>query len=253
VVDEPLILVDPVVGRLVGVPESEAEAACDRPRRLFFAARARFAEDRIADSAAAGVGQVVVLGAGMDTFADRNPHPGVRVFEVDHPATQAWKRRRLSEAGIAEAATFVPMDFEKDSLAESLAAAGFDRERPAVFTWLGVVYYLTSDALRATLDYIAGQAPPSTVVFDYLTQPDTEPDRADLQRRADRLAAAGEPWNGLLTPDSVAAELRDHGFSDLDDRSAVAVVGEYCDGPSDVEVLRPSRIVAATVSGPRAR
>ncbi|WP_324192928.1 class I SAM-dependent methyltransferase [Nocardia transvalensis] len=130
--------------------------ASGRPRRLFFAARARFAEDCVA---AAGVRQVVILGAGLDTFTYRHPHPDLRVFEVDHPATQAWKRERLAATGTyrPEKVIFVPVDFETQTLATRLESAGFSRADPAVFVWLGVVFYLTPDAAHATLEYIAGQ------------------------------------------------------------------------------------------------
>jgi len=132
VADHPRILADPVAARLVGVTTEELLAVAEptedrpgsgatyRPRRLFFAARARFAEDRVAAGIAVGVRQVVILGAGLDTFAYRNPNPSLRIFEVDHPVTQAWKRRRLDELDIAlpNALTFVPVNLETDLLAK---------------------------------------------------------------------------------------------------------------------------------------
>ncbi|NED62732.1 class I SAM-dependent methyltransferase, partial [Streptomyces sp. SID10244] len=225
--DRPLILTDPLAARLVGVTADElsdlAEPTGDRPgsgatfrpRRLFFAARARFAEDHVGAAVAAGVRQVVILGAGLDTFAYRNPHPGVRIFEVDHPATQAWKRDRLVAAGIEvpETLTFVPVDFETDLLSTELESGGFSRSDPAEFVWLGVVFYLTSDAVRTTLDYISGQTPPTEVIFDYLVPADTDEDRAQLQDRANRVAAAGEPWFSYFTPADIAADLRARGFT----------------------------------------
>src|ERR1700730_10042639 len=112
-----------------------------RPMRLFIAARSRFSEDTLAACVARGVRQVVVLGAGLDTFSLRNPYAwlGVRVFEVDYPATQQWKRERLNEAGLAipGSLTFAPVDFERQSLADGLKAAGLDADRPAFFQWLG--------------------------------------------------------------------------------------------------------------------
>jgi methyltransferase (TIGR00027 family) len=125
--------------------------------------------------------------AGLDTFGLRNPHAslGVRVFEVDNPATQAWKRERLKHAGLANPASliFVPVDFERQSLADDLATAGFHANRAAFFQWLGVVPYLTREAVSLTLDFIAG-VPESEVVFDY-GEP-FENYRAD--RRADVIA-----------------------------------------------------------------
>lgn len=251
IADRPRILTDPLAARLIGVDRSQSIAA-DRPRRLFFAARARFAEDRIAAAAAAGVRQAVILGAGMDTFAYRNPHPSLRVFEVDHPATQTWKRRRLTDAGIdrPESLTFVPVDFETAVLGSELESAGFSRDEGAVFVWLGVVFYLTPDAARTTLDYIAGQATPVEVIFDYLQPPDTAEDRARLQERAHRVAESGEPWFSYFTPDDIAAQLRGLGFADIEDHSAAELIDGYL-GDAEFErdppdALRPSRILRAS-------
>ncbi|NKY31847.1 class I SAM-dependent methyltransferase [Nocardia speluncae] len=274
--DRPRILTDPLATRLLGVdvdalaelgrppvdsaggggPDILRLGVGDRPRRLFFAARARFAEDCVADAAAAGVGQVVVLGAGLDTFAYRNPHPGLRVFEVDHPATQAWKHQRLAESGIdvPDRVTFVPVDFETDTLAARLEATGFRRADPAVFVWLGVVYYLTPDAVRATLEYVVGCSEPVEVIFDYLQAADTGEDRAQLRARAHRAAAVGEPWFSYFAPDDIAAELRALGFTAVDDRPAVDVIAGYLDGSAEFageppEALRPVRILRASRSG----
>lgn len=264
IADRQLILTDPLAARLVGVTADElsdlaeptedrpGSGAIFRPRRLFFAARARYAEDHVGAAAAVGVRQVVILGAGLDTFAYRNPYPGLRIFEVDHPATQAWKRHRLVAAGIDVPATvsFVPVDFEVDVLSAELRSAGFSRTDPAVFVWLGVVFYLTSDAVHATLEYIAGQAQPTEVIFDYLQQADTDEDRAQLQERAQRVAEAGEPWFGYFSPAGIAAELRALGFTDIDDRTAAELIDGYLDGPSEFvrdppRALRPSRILRA--------
>lgn len=127
--------------------------------RLFTAARSRIAEDALSEAVERGVRQIVILGAGLDTYALRNPHSAreIRIHEVDHPATQAWKLERLAEAQIALPPwlLFVPVDFERDDLGEKLAAAGFEQNSPAFFTWLGVVPYLTQDAIGRTLDYIS--------------------------------------------------------------------------------------------------
>src|ERR1019366_6452264 len=128
-----------------------------RDFRLFMAARSRYAEGRLAASVAQGVNQYVVLGAGLDTFAYRNPFPALRVFEVDFPATQQWKLTMLKNAAIAvpENLSFVALDLEHKTLAASLAEAGFAADRPSFFSWLGVIPYLTLDAFRATLETIA--------------------------------------------------------------------------------------------------
>src|SRR6202048_2417757 len=177
------------------------ETAADRslrPWRLFIAARSRFSEDALAACVARGVRQDEVLGAGLDTFALRNPYAdlGVCVFEVDYPATQQWKRERLNEAGLAipGSLTFAPVDFERQSLADGLKAAGFDADRPAFFQWLGVVPYLTREAVSVTLDFIAG-VPESEVVFDYAEPFENYPDdrRANVMAVAARAAALGGP------------------------------------------------------------
>ncbi|WP_280271187.1 class I SAM-dependent methyltransferase [Nocardia wallacei] len=241
VADRGRIFTDPLAAPLLGVTSAELSesetlaknhpgaVAVDRPRRLFFATRARFAEDRVAAAVAAGVRQVVILGAGLDTFAYRNPHPDLRVFEVDHPATQEWKRARLAASGIDRPGTltFVPVDFETRSLAAGLESAGFGRTDPAVFVWLGVVFYLSATAARTTLEYIAGQARPVEVVFDYLQPADTDEGRTYQQARADRLAAIGEPLFSYFTPDGIAGQLRALGFTEIEDHAAPDLIAHY--------------------------
>ena len=149
-----------------------------------------------------GVRQIVILGAGLDTFALRNPHGAldIRIYEVDHPATQAWKRQRLAEAQIALPPwlTFVPVDFERDDVGEKLAAAGFQQNTPAFFTWLGVVPYLTQDAIGRTLDYMSS-IQDAEVVFDYMELPEAFLGRAKaIGKKADR--TAGENWQTCSQP-----------------------------------------------------
>ncbi|WP_433756537.1 class I SAM-dependent methyltransferase [Nocardia sp. CA-135398] len=261
IVDRPQIFTDPLAARLLGVTAEElvelgtpttdhpGDGVNDRARRLFFAARARFAEDAVAAAVAAGVRQVVILGAGLDTFAYRNPLPDLRVFEVDHPATQAWKRERLTAAGIdrPETLTFVPVDFETQTLAAGLESTGFKRTDPAVFVWLGVVFYLTPNAAHATLEYIAGQARPVEVVFDYLQLANSNEDRAHQQARADRLADVGEPVFSYFTPGDIAVQLRALGFTDLEDLSAPDLVTRYLDGSAGFGGEPPSALRALRI------
>lgn len=199
------------------------EAAADlsqRPMRLFIAARSRFSEDALTACVARGACQVVVLGAGLDTFSLRNPHAGVRVFEVDHPATQRWKRERLKQSALATPAslTFAPVDFERQSLGGGLAAAGFLADRPAFFQWLGVVPYLTRQAFSLTLDFIAG-VPDLEVVFDYPEPFENYPAerRENVMAVADSAAARGEPWLGLYQPAEISEMLRSKGFRTVED------------------------------------
>jgi methyltransferase (TIGR00027 family) len=198
--------------------------------RLFIAVRHRFAEDGLAAAVARGTGQAVVLGAGLDTFAYRNPHPGVRVFEVDFPATGEWKADRLREAGIEvpDGTAFVGCDFEHDDFLERLVAAGLDAARPTYFLWLGVVPYLTRDAVEATLRRIAS-IPGGEVVFDYPTPLTGLSRRAKSMRKelSRRVAAVGEPFTGSYAPEELADVLRDCGFEEIEDLGGPEIAVRY--------------------------
>ncbi|MDR3727222.1 MAG: class I SAM-dependent methyltransferase [Terracidiphilus sp.] len=218
--ERPRILEDPIAVRLIGSGYARdmkrASHKVARDFRGFMAARSRYVEDRLAEAVSSGVTQYVILGAGLDTFAYRNPFTSLRVFEVDFPATQQWKREMLAEARIALPSnlTFVPLDFEHKTLAEGLAEAGFDAGSATFFSWLGVVPYLTLEAFRATLDTI-GQLPAgSGLSFDYTPSPETltPARRAVFDRLAARLAAAGEPFRLFFTPQTLELELHRAGF-----------------------------------------
>jgi methyltransferase (TIGR00027 family) len=223
--DGGVIFRDPFASKIL---DDETRATLDevaanpalRPMRLFIAARSRFSEDSMAASVARGVRQIVVLGAGLDTFALRNPHVGVRVFEVDYPATQGWKRERLKQADIAipSSLIFAPIDFERQSLADGLAAAGFQADRPAFFQWLGVAMYLTREAVASTLDFSAG-VPESEVVFDYAEPFENYPAdrRAIIMAIAEGAAARGEPWLSFFDSPELAEMLRSKGFGVVED------------------------------------
>src|SRR6202142_4534621 len=180
--------------------------------RLLTTARSRIAEDALSGAVERGVRQIVILGAGLDTFALRNPHSArqIRMYEVDHPATQAWKRQRLAEAQIALPPwlILVPVDFERDDVGEKLAAAGFQQTSPAFFTWLGVVPYLTQDAISRTLDYMSS-IQNSEVVFDYMEPPEAfSEELRQLERaRAEQLERMGERSDTRFAPDGMAAIL----------------------------------------------
>lgn len=195
-----------------------------RDFRAFMVVRSRYVEDQLAAAVAQGVAQYVVLGAGLDTFAYRNPFPALRVFEVDFPATQAWKRELLKEAGIAAPAelTYVPLDFEHQALAAGLAEAGFDAGAPAFFGWLGVTPYLTLQAFRATLNAIAQLPAGSGVGFDYALSPETlsPQGRIAFDALAGRVVAAGEPFQLFFTPDELERELRSAGFQRIEQRDS---------------------------------
>ncbi|MET0404814.1 MAG: class I SAM-dependent methyltransferase [Cystobacter sp.] len=193
----------------------------DQDMRAFMVARGRYAEDVLARAVDAGVKQYVLLGAGLDTFAYRNPFVGVRVFEVDHPATQEWKRERLSSASIPipEHLTFAPVDFESQTLEEGLRAAGLPWDQPALFCWMGVTYYLTLEAFQNTLAFMATRPPGSGIVLDYLLTRErlNELERRTLEGASQRVASMGEPFTISFTPEQMTAHLTAAGFTDLED------------------------------------
>jgi methyltransferase (TIGR00027 family) len=221
--DQPRVLDDPLALRIIGA-EAENELrsnpkedhAFSRAFRAFMAARSRFAEDELAHAVAHGVKQYVVLGAGLDTFAYRNPHPGLRVFEVDHPATQAWKRERLQAGGIAipTSLTFTPIDFERQTLADGLGQSGFNVNAAAFFSWLGVTPYLTREACMSTLSFIAKMPVGSGVVFDFAVDPAllNAGQRQALEALSQRVARYGEPFQLFFDPEKLQDELKGMGF-----------------------------------------
>ncbi|HEY2545327.1 MAG TPA: SAM-dependent methyltransferase [Candidatus Acidoferrum sp.] len=227
VLDHGAILDDPFAMKILredekGVPPFANEHPLASIGRLLTAARSRIAEDALARAVERGIRQIVILGAGLDTFALRNPHGArqIRIYEVDHPATQAWKSQRLAEARIAlpPCLILVPVDFERDDVGELLAAAGLQQNSAAFFTWLGVVPYLTQDALGRTLDYMSS-VQNSEVVFDYMEPPEafSEELRQIEKERAERLEKMGERTESRFDPAGIAAILRAHGFSAIED------------------------------------
>jgi len=245
------IFTDPLAVRILGAYAGEALAKAESEpersgMRIFIAIRTRFAEDALAAAVARGVRQLVVLGAGLDTYAYRAPADGARrVFEVDHPATQAWKREMLAAAAITipGSLTYVPLDFERETLAAGLAAAGFDPAQPAFFTCLGVVPYLTTPAVDATLAFIAGLPGGAQVVFDYGNPPSTERGGEEYAARhealATRVAALGESLRSYFETDALHARLRAIGFRTLDDLGPLRMRETYF----------PEREAAATDRG----
>jgi len=216
----------------------------DRPfsvgLRAFLVARSRYAEDSLSRGVAGGVRQYVLLGAGLDTFAYRNPYTGLRVFEVDHPATQGWKRELLQRGGISipGSLTFVPVDFESQSLSAQLQAAGFDHSAPAFFAWLGVVPYLTLAAFRSTLGVIAEHPEGSGVTLDYGQPREALPFRERLAHDslASRVQRAGEPFQLFFTPAEIAAELA--AFHSVEDLGSTEINSRYFQGRSDQLAVR---------------
>jgi len=248
---QPLVFDDPLAVRILGKEfEQELKRTPDGANkpfsagfRAFMVGRARLAEDTLAAGVRElGVRQYLVLGAGLDTFACRNPYAEVRVFEVDHPATQAWKKRMLAGAGIEvpETAKFVAVDFEKDSLHMRLKAAGFDEAVPTVTVWLGVVPYLTSEAFRATMRLLGRFAEGSAVVFDYSQPREVLPpmEQLMLDSLSARVAKAGEPFQLFFTPEQLAEELEWLGLRVVEDLDGAAMTERYFKGRADGLVLR---------------
>jgi methyltransferase (TIGR00027 family) len=196
-----------------------------------------------------------VLGAGLDTFACRNPYADVRVFEVDHPATQAWKLTMLKSAAVTPppTATFVAVDFECDSLRAKLLAAGFDFALPTVTAWLGVVPYLTTDAFRATLRVLARLPEGSALVFDYSQPREVLSEREQLMHDSlsARVAMAGEPFQLFFTPPQLAEELDWLGMRVVEDLSSADLTARYLAGRTDGLLLRgkAGRICVAASKG----
>jgi methyltransferase (TIGR00027 family) len=233
--DQPPVLDDPIAVQLIGggYPRQMERAMhrVARDFRAFMAVRSRYTEDHLAAAVAQGITQYVVLGAGLDTFAYRNPFPALRVFEVDFPATQEAKRAMLAEAAIAVPGNliFVPLDFERHTLAEGLAEAGFDAGRPAFFGWLGVIPYLTLTAFRTTLETIAQQPAGSVVSFDYALAPETLSlvGRIAFNALAGRVARAGEPFQLFFTPEAMESELDRAGFEHIEQLDYVQLNERY--------------------------
>ncbi|HKV94593.1 MAG TPA: class I SAM-dependent methyltransferase [Candidatus Angelobacter sp.] len=241
--DNPKVFDDPVALKIIP-PDARAELAASRPSdslpsrhlRAFMVARSRFAEDHLAEAVLRGVKQYVILGAGLDTFAYRNSYPDLRVYEVDYPATQAWKRQRLrlSDIPIPPTLTFAPIDFEKGTLHAGLSRAGFQTNEPSFFSWLGVTPYLEEATVLATLQWIAS-CPDSGVAFDYAVPRSSLGffHRITFDALAARVAAAGEPFVGFFDPEALSRELQQMGFKHIEDLNGDEINVRYFSGRAD--------------------
>jgi methyltransferase (TIGR00027 family) len=246
VVDGPLVLEDPwavkILAPLLAVDglnyeQKRAKHAVSKAFRSYMVARSRYAEDELKLAFDAGVRQYVVLGAGLDTFALRCGLDGLRVFEVDFPATQEWKRELMAEAGIAvpERLKFAAVDFEHQTLAEGLARAGLDAGAPAFFSWLGVTMYLTPDGFRATLGFIGERPAGSAVSLDFTLPKNLlgMVERVALDRLAKRVEQAGEPFTLFFSEAEMAEEFRRAGFTRWEMLGAEAVNEKYFQNRTD--------------------
>ena len=238
-VDSPPHVLEDEVGLQLAAPDDAWRSRPDmspftRPFRASIVARARFIEDLVAEQAARGVGQYVILGAGLDTFAQRRPELAshLLLFEIDRAGPQAWKRQRLVDTGlgIPPFLRFVPVDFEAgDPLWERLAASGFDSRRPAVVACTGVSMYLTRDAIAATLRQVAAAAKGSTLVMSFmlpieLADPEVRP---GIERAAEGVRANGTPFVSFFMPTEMLTMARDAGFTEVQHVSAAALAERY--------------------------
>jgi methyltransferase (TIGR00027 family) len=259
-VDPPPHVLEDEVGLQLAAPADGWRARPDmdpdgtRWFRAGIVARARFVEDLVAEQADRGVAQYVILGAGLDTFAQRRPALAsrLRVFEVDQPGPQAWKRRRLDELGygVPKWVRLVPVDFEGGgSWWDQLLAADFDPARPAVVVSTGVTMYLSKEANAATLRQMAELAPGSTLAMTFLLPPELVDDvLAPGFEAAERGArAAGTPFISFSTPEEMLALARQAGFREAQHVNAAALNAQYFAERTDgLRTARGEELLVAT-------
>ena len=224
--DFPHVLHDPVAPWIIG-PNAAMSMMLSglaaylpeaRYLRAFMVARSRYAEDQLARAIATGTSQYVILGAGLDTFAYRSPYAGsdLRVFEVDHPDTQAWKRRRLALTAIREPypVTFVPVDFQHQKLEMELEKSGFKLKEPAFLLWLGVTPYLSSETVMATFAMVHSLCSDNAIAFDYARPRKglSQVEKFSFDALSGRVARAGEPFLSFFDPRVLANALKEIGF-----------------------------------------
>ena len=249
IIDTPKMFDDPIALKLVGINQPSelysvanwSETKFSRRRRAFLIGRLLFAETALAEAMKRGVRQYVILGAGLDTFAYRNPYSSstLRVFEVDYPSTQKWKQERLRTEGISvpETLTMVPVDFETQTSKEQLSLAGLSSDEPVFFSWLGVSMYLTYETFVATLkDLVLTMPRGSEIVFDYTIPRSSVKGlfyKAVYALRARDAAAIGEPLKNFFEPGTLPAILKEIGFSHAEDVSADEVSRRFFSGRTD--------------------
>lgn len=260
--DTPLIFEDPIIVDLV--PELADPAAVAEFRsfsesdmvllRSLFAMRSRFAEDRLAEATWRGVRQYVIVGAGLDTFPWRQPAstPEMMIFAADHPASLVWTHRRLRDRGLARPPnlTHVPVDLEDCRLGDGLAACGFDHDTASFFSVLGVIQYLSNNAIDALLRFAASLKTGSEIVFSFVT-PEEELDGEDLAiaiRSVARTATLGEPWKTRLPPRELLPRLAGLGFSNVFHLTPELAQARYFSGRLDcLRAPRWEQLIAAIV------
>jgi methyltransferase (TIGR00027 family) len=244
---EPRVLDDPVVLKLLGI-ETLDTIREDRARyqtpgalalRSHIVLRSRYAEDRLAQAVARGVTQYVILGAGLDTFAYRQPAWAreLRIFEIDRLAMQEQKKERLSlsRVFVPDNVIFASIDFEREKLADTLAKHGLDLGKPTFFSWLGVTMYLENQTVFDTLRFIHEMSPENGIVFDYTVPRHllNTMGKLILDAIMKRVAAAGEPFRGFFAPTELEAALKQIGYSHIEDLNSEAINARYFANRSD--------------------
>lgn len=254
--DDPFaaIVTDPSFARALNADPQRGRAFFSPARRAFLAARSRYAEDRLAQAAVQSCGQYVVLGAGFDTFCLRCKDRSLRIFEIDHPATQATKLARLRSAGIGTSArtSFHAADFTRQSLKAILLEAGVEQGRRVFVSWLGVAQYLPRETIAAALADLASFGPHVEIVFDYILHYALQNDVRRFIFDASRRVAAheGEPFRSMFVPDEVVDLCRAAGFSAATTTSLEALNALYCghaDSSSRIEGI--NQLAYARVEG----
>jgi methyltransferase (TIGR00027 family) len=240
--DNPKVFEDPIAFSIIGAQgvsnirseKRKFESRIHKYLRAIVVARSRFVEDELSEAINRGIRQYVILGAGLDTFAYRNPHPsvGLRVFEVDFPSTQEWKRQQLDAANISipESLAFTPIDFENQALADQLVEAGFRTDELSFFSWLGVTMYLSRETMMKTMEYISSfTSPGSGIVFDYVIPPSSQRFLRRLVFRllSNKVRSFGEPWQTFYDPNSLIKDLKAVGFTQVEDIGPEEINARY--------------------------
>jgi methyltransferase (TIGR00027 family) len=254
---QPLILVDPVILTLFGPAgmqrmhddPDKLQTPSARGLRAHVVLRSRFAEDRLEAAVQRGVEQYIILGAGYDTFAYRQPEwaHGIQIIEIDQPASQAAKRERLAATGIElpDNVALAEIDFERESLRQGLTRHGISMDVPTFFSWLGVTMYLTEDAVDAVLETVAAFPPSSEIVFTF-SQPREPRLPGQPPSLAELAAAVGEPWLSYFEPAYLESKLRRLGFTAIEFLSAEQAAACYFRDRADaLPAPRRASIVSA--------
>jgi methyltransferase (TIGR00027 family) len=245
----PKILDDPISPLLIDLRSETTKAYLARvesitrpvksPLRAVFIMRSRYTEDCLGEALIRGVRQYVILGAGLDTFAYRQPPwaSSLRIYEIDHPASQEWKRERLEVAKvkIPENLTFAPIDFEITSLREGLSTAGFDFRAPSFFSLLGVTQYLTIEATESLFELVQSLPQGTEIVFEFMVPDDLMPanEAGVIAKMASLTAERGEPWLTRLRPAELESRLTITGFSQVTHLSPQVANQRYFRGRND--------------------